>query len=206
LGYYDSTSSGDEAFITNAHNFKWFNHLPRHEHVVSSNLNASQIENLFVLGKQFEYKYNLTPYVSSYMVTPLNEGTWPPYEPLYENLETFGIKYTSTIYISTGAMFGSVKIMPRTDPYISSYVFFDPSYTNGISDDKLFTLAYQAYEKVMANKAIIFFLHQQNFAADRIGVKFFKMLETLLLEQKDYTIQFVPSEDIVDIYHKQFEQ
>ena len=33
-GYYDSTNSGDLAFIKNASYFAWFNHLPFHQHIL----------------------------------------------------------------------------------------------------------------------------------------------------------------------------
>ena len=197
-GYYDSTNSGDKAFLKYSYKFQWFNHLPRHEHVVEYGLSSDEIEELLIIGNKFEKEHGLTDYVAHYLVTPKHEGLWPPYEPLYANFEKFNIFYTSTPYLEKPATYGKVKIMKRQKNDLASY---DCSYQQE-SREKIAQLVEISYNIIMNNAASILVTHQANYAKDRIANELLSNLIDRLIAQHDYNIVFLPAEKVIELYHE----
>jgi hypothetical protein len=185
LGYnsafYDSTHPGDRAFIAHADQFIWFNHLPRHEHVVGKSLSSSALDLLFWAGLQFEAQHGLTAFRTSYMVTPLHEGIWPTYDPLYDTFERFGVTSTSAPTVTGPAAYGSVVVGQRTNLGLRSYEFL----VTQVSDEEL------------TQFALIFYAHQANFAHGRIGNTLISRLLKLLTTQSDFSVEFVPAAEAV---------
>jgi hypothetical protein len=192
-GFYDSTNSGDRAFIAHAGQFAWFNHLPRHEHVVGRSMSSAQIGLLFATGLQFETKHGLGAFRTPYMVTPLHEGIWPPYDPLYDAFERYKVTRTSTPTVARPAAYGSVLVGHRTNLGLQSSEFSGTQ----VSDETLTLLAYAARDSIAASEAVIFYVHQANFARDRIGNKLISRVLELLAAEDDFSVDFVPAAEAV---------
>ncbi len=195
-GFFDSTNTGDRAFLDHAAEFVWFNHFPRHEHVVGQSLSYNAIDSLFQAGRAFEDRYGLRAFVGGYMVTPLHEGLWPPYIHLYDAFENYGITATSTPMVSRPASYGSVRIAHRTFLGLSSSQYSLAQ----VSLENLSLYARAACDSVLANTSVIFYTHQANYARDRVANELIAQLVELLATQDDYTIKFVIAEEAVKRY------
>jgi hypothetical protein len=194
-GFYDSTNPGDRAFLACRNEFDWYDHLPRHEQVMSSHYSAAQIESLFTIGSAFAARYDLK--LSHYQITPAHEGLWPPYDPLYQAFEKFGIQYTAAAALTELASYGTVIIIPRHYIGISSAEY---SFTQ-VSRDRLQRFADDDYRLVMENPAVVFYSHQVNYAGDRIAEVLIRMLIEKFQAQTTYRIMFLPAEDVAKIVH-----
>ena len=196
-GYFDSTNSGDSAFLTFNKEFLWFDHLVHHNLIKSDQLPEDKIDKLFAVGRQFAQTQGIQ--ITDYQITPKHEGIWPPYDPLYNVFEKYGIKYTSTFELHTQASYGNVKILPRYYIGVGS-----GSYSlSQISQDRLKKFAEDDYKTIMENRAVILYSHQANFAVDRLGEKLIRILMEKLSEQKAFRIVFLPAGEVVRIIHEQ---
>lgn len=197
-GFYDSTNSGDRAFIENASEFRWFNHFPNHEHVEEYGYSSEKIDELFLEGKRFEKEHGLSNYISTYMVTPLHDGLWPPYDPLYDNFEKYHITSTSTPAVNKPASYGTVKILHRTFTGLgSSQYSFDQ-----VNRSTVAAFAEQVFSTILEQKTVIFYTHQANYAKDHLANELLAMLIDHLRTQEELTVVFLPAEEVVRIAYE----
>ncbi len=154
-GYYDSTNSGDKAFLKNASYFAWFNHLPFHQHILQYSYTYEQIEELIIAGNNFENAHGLTDFTGGYMVTPLHDGLWNPYDPIYDIFEKYGIYYSSTPMVNRPASFGKVKIITR---YLMGLGSSDYSFEHE-SEERIDDYSIKTYNIIMNKETVIFYTH-----------------------------------------------
>jgi len=196
-GYFDITNPGDLALIEHAGDFVWFDHLPRHEHVKENSLSTEKIENLMAESAKFEKSKGISPHVSkTYMITPKNEGTWPPYEPLYESFKKFGILYTANSNIKSTYEYEGVRVFPRTLMGIGS----SKHSAEEVSRGKILSLARWLYYELMINDITLIGAHQANFTDNRPAEKIFEELIPMLLANKNHKFIFLPAEKAIEAY------
>ncbi len=197
LGYnsafFDSAQGGDRAFLEHAGEFVWFNHLPRHEHVVDASLSQGALERLFLEGESFTAAHGMQPFCTDYLVTPQQQGIWPPYEPLYAVFERHGIRYTASPALLRPATYGSVRIGHRTNLGLSSGQYGLAQ----VSPERLELLARAACDSVAAREAVVFHTHQANYARDRLGNRLIARLAALLAGQDTLCVEFVTAAEVV---------
>jgi hypothetical protein len=199
-GYYDSTNSGDTALVNHASEFRWFNHFPRHEHVVEYGLNSVLIGKLFTISNNFARDHGFENALSHYDVTPKHEGLWPPFQPLYDVFEENHITCVSTQTIDRPAVFGDVCIMKRQ---MNDLAAGDCSLRQE-SSERIDAMVQDAYTQIMNNKLSIVVTHQANYAMDRPAILLLSGLLDKLEEQKDYSIVFLPAEKLEPFYRETY--
>jgi hypothetical protein len=180
-----------------ASNFSWFTHLPNHEHVTGSSLTYSVLDSLFAMGRFFEIQHGLLPFISRYCITPQHEGIWPPYDPLYDVFEKYGIRYASSPYVFRTASYGTVQIMYRTNLGLGSNHYA----MSQVGVNKIALCVEKAYTAVMENRTVIFNVHQANFCKDRVATTLIKQLLERLIAQDECTVIFLPAEKVVAHAH-----
>jgi hypothetical protein len=195
--YYDSTWSGDQAFIEYRDEFCWFNHLPKHEHVRESNLSAEKIDSLFDIGNNFANIHHIT--LSDYMVTPLHDGIWPPYDPLYAAFQKNHILYTSTENIACRASYGDVDILPRHFIGIGSSIYS----VGQVDSSRLEKYSVNDFNIIRKEPAVILYSHQSNYARDHLGEVLIRMILLKLKEQNEFHVVFLPAEELEKIVFKE---
>lgn len=194
-GYFDSSNSGDKALIEHAEEFAWFNHLPRHEHVKEFARTSLEIDNLLAVGRAFEQSHGIfTPHDERYLITPLNDGTWPPYDPLYESFNKAGILYTATNTIKSEYNYKGVRVLPRTLIEIGA----GKHSIDDVSQSKISELARQLYNQIIINKLTLICAHQANFTDNRPAAKIIEELINLLLKENDYKFIFLPAPKAIE--------
>ena len=195
-GYYDSLHAGDRAFVANAQSFRWFNHLPRHDHVVEYNLSEETLTGLFKTAYAWEDAHKITPWRMKFCVTPKHDGLWPPYAPLDNTFEKFGVSATSYPELDRPAEYGNVKIMQRSYCGLGSYIC---SFKQ-LPQSKLSILTGENISTVLSREATVFGMHQSNFAVDRPANEMIRSMIDSLSAQTDYTIVFLPSDTLIQRY------
>ena len=197
-GFFESDRDGDTAFLEYAASFAWFNHLPNHEHVESWNYSVQTICALLNEGAAFALEHGLGPYMMDYIVTPKHEGLWPPYDPLYEALDSVGITRTSTECIQYPALYHGVCIIPRVYIGVGSGDYADSQ----VSEAEICERAIRLYNVILKESYVVIYSHQANFARDRLANRIIEKL-TILLELdtgRDYV--FSTAHDVVTLCHE----
>lgn len=195
-GYYDSLHAGDRAFVANAPLFRWFNHLPRHEHVVESSLSEDTLTGLFKTAYAWEDAHGVAPFRMRYCVTHKHEGLWPPYAPLYNTFEKYGVTATAYPELDRPAVYGTVRIMQRSYCGLGSYIC---SFKQ-LPRSKLSMLTKENLATVLSREATVFGMHQANFAVDRLANEMIRSMIDSLSARTDYTIVFLPSDTLIQRY------
>ncbi|BFZ05496.1 hypothetical protein BsWGS_08535 [Bradybaena similaris] len=213
-GHYYMTGNteeqaGDRQLLALANHFRWFDHLPRHNHLLK--YNATGIRQLMKTNAQFAQEHNI-PMTRGYMVPPYHEGLYPVYEPLYDAWFGSGVSSTSTmeypkespVWGRRGFIYRDIMVLPRLDCNLYTMVNTFDDFLGGQSGLDRSIRGGLLFKLFLHIPVMVFMTHMSNYANDQLGQYSFENVVEFVTTWTNLKLTSAAPEEVARRYFKMY--